>query len=78
MGRLMGALDDYYASPVAADGKVYMASMLGKITVLTAAGEWEILTTSDLGEDIFATPAIADSRMYVRTSATLYCFGKSD
>jgi hypothetical protein len=78
MGRLMEALDDYYASPVAADGKVYMTSMLGKMTVLTAAGEWEIIATSDLGEDVFATPAIADGRMYVRTSSTLYCFGKSD
>ena len=78
MGRLMGALDDYYASPVAADGKVYMASMLGKITVLSAAGEWDVIATSDLGEDIFATPAIADGRMYVRTSAALYCFGMSD
>ena len=78
MGRLMDALDDYYASPVAADGKVYMAGMLGKITVLTGGGEWEILSTSDLGEEIFATPAIADGRMYVRTSSTLYCFGKSE
>ena len=74
----MDALDDYYASPVAADGKVYMAGMLGKITVLTGGGEWEILSTSDLGEEIFATPAIADGRMYVRTSSTLYCFGKSE
>jgi hypothetical protein len=53
-----------------------MASMLGKITVLSAAGEWDVIATSDLGEDIFATPAIADGRMYVRTSAALYCFGK--
>jgi len=76
MGRLMEALDDYYASPVAADGKVYLASMLGKVTVLKPGGEWEILTTSDLAEDIFATPAIADGRMYVRTSKNLYCFAK--
>jgi len=78
MGRLMDALDDYYASPIAADGKVYMASMLGKITVLTGGGEWETLSTSDLGEEIFATPAIADGRMYVRTSSSLYCFGQAE
>lgn len=74
VGRLMGALDDYYASPVAGDGKVYLASMLGKITVLKPGGQWEVLSTSDLGEDVFATPAIADGRMYVRTSKNLYCF----
>ena len=76
VGRLMEALDDYYASPVAADGKVYLASMLGKITVLKPGGQWEILSTSDLGEDVFATPAIADGRMYVRTAKNLYCFAK--
>ena len=72
----MAALDDYYASPVAGDGKVYLASMLGKITVLKPGGQWEVLSTSDLGEDVFATPAIADGRMYVRTSKNLYCFAK--
>ena len=73
MGRLMGTLDDYYVSPVAADGKVYLASMLGKITVFKSGGEWAIISTSDLAEDIFA---IADGRMYVRTSKNSYGFAK--
>ena len=78
IGRLRDALDDYYASPVATDGKVYMASMTGKVSILKAAGEWEVLHTNDLGEDIFATPAIVDGRMYLRTSENLYCFGRSN
>ena len=78
MGRLRDALDDYYASPVATNGKVYMASMAGKVSVLKAAGEWEVLHTNDFGEDIFATPAILDGRMYVRTSKNLYCFARSN
>ena len=78
LGRLRDALDDYYASPVATNGKVYMASMAGKVSVLKAAGEWEVLHTNDFGEDIFATPAILDGRMYVRTSKNLYCFARSN
>jgi hypothetical protein len=42
-GRTREALGEYYSSPVAADGKVFLASAEGKITVLKAAAEWEVL-----------------------------------
>jgi outer membrane protein assembly factor BamB len=74
--RLKGALDNYYASPVAADGKVFLASETGKITVLEAGGEWQILAVNDLGEDCYATPVIGDGQIYVRTRSSLYCFRK--
>jgi len=74
--RLRGALDYYWASPVAGDGKVYLLSESGKLTVLRAGGEWEVLEVNDLDDTSFATPAIADSRLYVRTKSALYCFGK--
>jgi len=76
-GRLPGALGDYFASPVAADGKVYTVSHEGKVTVLKPGKDWEILSTNDIGEDCNATPAIADGRIYLRTHQALYCFGKS-
>ena len=69
------AVGDYYASPVAGDGKIYLASLDGKVTVLRASADWEVLSTADLGEQLIATPAIADGRVYVRTEETLYCFG---
>ena len=50
--------------------------MTGKVSVLDGAGDWSVLHTSDLGEDIFATPAIAGGRIYLRTSASLYCFAE--
>lgn len=75
-GRLTGALDPYYASPVAADGKIYAASQAGKVSVIKAAGEWEMLAQNDLGEEIWATPALAGGRIYLRTAGALYCFGK--
>jgi len=73
-GRLTGALGDYYASPVAADGKVYFTSREGKIAVVRAAADWELLAVNDLGEECFATPAITGGDLYVRTAAAMYRF----
>ena len=77
-GRLTGALDLYYASPVAAAGKVFLVSQQGKATVIKAGAGWEILAVNDLEEDTVATPAIADNRIYFRTSTTLFCFGEKE
>ena len=73
-GRLREAIDGFYASPVAGDGKVYMASDTGKVAVLAAAGDWTVLRTNDLGEDVYATPAIAGGRLLIRTASRIYCF----
>ena len=74
-GRTPEALGDYFASPVAADNKVFLASEEGKITVLKAGGEWEVLGVNDMGEEVHSTPALSQGRIYVRTRGTLYCFG---
>jgi outer membrane protein assembly factor BamB len=74
--RLTGALGAYYSSPVAGDGKIYTASEDGKVSVLKAGGEWEILKVNDLGEECWASPAIVDSKIYLRTQSALYCFAK--
>lgn len=74
--RMREALGEYYASPVAGDGKVYFASHEGKVTVVRAGRDWRVMGTGDLGEPIRATPAIADGRLFVRTETTLYAFGR--
>jgi outer membrane protein assembly factor BamB len=74
-GRSAEALGEYFASPVAADGKVYLANVDGKITVLKASGQWEVLGVNDVGEEIHATPALSGGRVYVRTRGSVYCFG---
>jgi len=75
LGRLRGALDRYFSSPVGADGKAYFTSESCKVSVINAAGNWELLALNDLDDDgCFATPAIADSRLYIRTRSALYCF----
>ena len=75
-GRLPEALGTYYSSPVGADGKVYVASQEGKLTVLRAGAQWEALATHDFGDEIYATPAPLDDGLYVRTRSHLYRFGR--
>jgi outer membrane protein assembly factor BamB len=72
--RLREALEVYFASPVAADEKVFLVSAAGKVTVLKAQGEWEILGVNDLAEECYASPAIASGNLYIRTRSALYCF----
>ena len=75
--RVRGQSDNYYASPVAGDGKIFIASHKGVVAVLRAGGEQELLAANALEEEIFATPAIASGRLYVRTVSALYCFATS-
>ena len=74
--RLAGAVDNYYSSPVAADGRIFVVSEAGKLSVVKAGKDWELLSLNDMNEPCYATPALADSRVYVRTQTRLYCFGK--
>lgn len=76
-GRTPEALEEYYSSPVAADGKVFMLSASGKATVLKAGAQWEVLATNDFGEECWATPAIAGDSIYVRTRSSLYALGRT-
>ena len=64
----------YYASPVAGDGNVYLASDSGSVIVLKAGSRFEVLAENDLGESIGATPALADGTVFVRTARHLYAF----
>jgi outer membrane protein assembly factor BamB len=74
-GRLRGAVDQYFASPVAGDGKVYFVSRTGIVTVVKAGPDQEVLFVGELDEEVKATPALADGRIYLRTKSALYCFG---
>jgi len=69
----LGNFGDYFASPIAADGKVYIAGKNGFIVVLEEGPELKVLGKNDIGEEIIATPAIADGRLFVRTRENLFC-----
>ena len=71
----LGALGSYYPSPVAADGRIYLCSNDGKITVLAAGAKPEVLHRTELGERIHSTPALAHNRIYIRSANHLWSFG---
>jgi len=65
---------NYFASPVAGDGKVYFASESGTVSVVEAAPDWRVISSRDFHEKIYATPALDHDRIYLRTEQALYCF----
>ena len=67
---------NYYASPVAAGGRIYVPGENGFIVVLESGPELKILGRNDVGDSVIATPAIADNRLYVRTLHSLFCFAE--
>jgi outer membrane protein assembly factor BamB len=73
-GRL-GALGGFSSSPVAAEGRIFIAGEEGKVVVLKAGAEWEVIRINDLGEPCHATPALAGGHIYLRTGEALYRFG---
>ncbi len=77
-GRIEGAGNQFYASPVAADGKIFIISRRGKVSVLNSGGSLDLAASCDLGEQCYATPAIAEGKIYIRTESRLYCFGQKD
>jgi len=76
VGRSKEAIEAYFASPVAADGKVYLISNDGKVSVLRADAQWEVMAVNDLGEECQATPAIGGKSIYIRTAKALYSFSE--
>jgi outer membrane protein assembly factor BamB len=75
-GRLKGAIDKYFASPIGADGKVWLASQDGTISIVSAKGDWEMIQVNTLDDEVFATPVPADGELFVRTRSALYNFVK--
>jgi outer membrane protein assembly factor BamB len=70
--KRLGAGGDYYASPIAAGGRVYLASLNGEIVVIEAGPELKILASNDFEERLSATPAIVGDTLYLRTAKHLY------
>jgi hypothetical protein len=66
----------YSASPVAADGKIYLSSEDGEIFVVKAGPKYELLATNQMGEVLMATPAISDGIIFVRGQHTLFAIGE--
>jgi outer membrane protein assembly factor BamB len=65
----------FSASPVAADGKIYLTSEDGDIIVIAAGREFKKIASNSMAELVMATPALSEGVMYVRGQSTLYAIG---
>ncbi|CAN5563080.1 PQQ-binding-like beta-propeller repeat protein [soil metagenome] len=66
----------FSASPVAADGKLYLASQDGDVFVVKAGRKFELLATNAMGQALMATPALSDGMLIVRGENTIYAIGE--
>jgi len=65
----------FTASPVAFEGKILMTSEDGDTFIVKAGPQHQILGTNSVGEPVYASPAIADGRIFIRGEKNLYCIG---
>lgn len=66
----------FSASPVAADGKIYLSNEDGEILVVAAGEKFAHLKTNSMGELLMATPALSEGVMYIRTAQSLFAVGQ--
>ena len=66
----------YSASPVAADGKIYLSNEDGEMLVVEAGASFKHIATNSIGEMLMATPAFSDGVMFVRGVSTLFAIGR--
>jgi outer membrane protein assembly factor BamB len=74
--RIPHAGSGFSASPVAADGKIYLSGEDGDIFVVRAGPKFELLTRNPMGQWLMATPAISEGVMYVRAAHDLFAIGR--
>ena len=72
--RVSGAF--FFASPVAADHKLYLTSMDGDIFVVKAGPKYELLATNHMGEVCLPTPAISEDMIFIRSAHFLFCINE--
>ena len=69
--KKLGNADNFIASPVASDGKIYIISDHGDVYTLKAGAEFEVLVENELGDICMVVPALTDDVIYFRTRHSL-------
>ena len=67
----------FSASPVAADGRIYLSSEDGEIIVMAAGREFKRIGVNSMGDLVMATPALSEGVMYVRSASALFAIGRA-
>ena len=70
----LGAIGDYYASPIASGDYVYLIAQSGAAVVVRAGDKFEIVSRNELGAEVMASPAVAQGTLFIRTGGRLYAF----
>jgi outer membrane protein assembly factor BamB len=73
--RLPQVGSGFSASPVAAEGRLYLSGEDGDVLVVAAGPEFRLLATNPMGELLMATPALSEGVLYVRTAQSLFAIG---
>lgn len=63
----------FLSSPVAAGNCIYFSNNFGETTVVESSGKFKLISRNDLKEGIYATPALADGQLFIRTKNSLWC-----
>jgi outer membrane protein assembly factor BamB len=74
--RLEKVGNGFSASPVAADGRIYLSNEDGDLVVVEAGRTFKQIATNQMGELVMATPALSNGVMYVRTAKSLVAIGR--
>jgi len=74
----LGAPGQYTASPIVAADKIVVASVRGIVTIIQVDDKLKVLASNKFKEKIFATPAVAENKIYLRTDRHLYAFGQAE
>ena len=71
-------LGTQYSSSVLAGGLVYMPNDNGVITVIKPGPKFEYVAKNPIGERMYASPAISNGKIYLRSFQHLFCIGNND
>ena len=67
----------HHASPVTANGLVYFLNDDGVMHIVRAGEKYELVARNELGEKTYASPALSDGQIFLRSFKQLYCIGKA-
>jgi outer membrane protein assembly factor BamB len=70
------ALGSTYSSPVAAGDRIYLFEDTGRCTIFENRPGFHVLARNEIGEEVYTTPAVANSQIFVRSVHSLFCIGE--
>ena len=65
--------EGFYSSPILANDRVYIIDLSGAMQIFKMDDKFELLGASEIGEDVYATPAFVGNRVYIRGLMHLFC-----